>query len=80
MPNRLFPEILCLTIAVKYHRMLVQVVTSEPRKYPAACLLILRWPPDTRSLDRIKFKLLVNLRGGGALAYEVLKFRRRFSG
>ena len=38
MPSCVFPEILYLTIAVKYQRILVQDVTSEPGKYPVSCL------------------------------------------
>ena len=38
MPSCLFPEILCLILAVKYQMILVQDVTSEPGKYPLSCL------------------------------------------
>ena len=33
-----FPEILCLILAVKYQRRLVQDVTPKPGKYPLSCL------------------------------------------
>ena len=38
MPSCFFPEILCLILAVKYQRRLVQDVTSKPGKYPLSCL------------------------------------------
>ena len=34
---RLFPEILCLTLALKYQRILVQDVTSGAGKYSLSC-------------------------------------------
>ena len=37
MPSCLFPEILCLILAGKYQRILVQDVTSKPVKYPLSC-------------------------------------------
>ena len=39
MSSGLYPDILCLAIVVKYQRILVQDVTSEPGKYPLlSCL------------------------------------------
>ena len=38
IPRRLFPEILCLTLAMKYQMILVQEVMSVTGKYPQICL------------------------------------------
>ena len=38
MPSSLFPETLLLILAVKYQRILVQDVTSQPGKYPLSSL------------------------------------------
>ena len=38
MLSCLFPEILSLILDVKYQRISVQDVTSEPGKYPLSCL------------------------------------------
>ena len=38
MPGFLFPEILCLTITMKYQRIFCRVLISELGNYPLSCL------------------------------------------